>query len=309
MKAIVSISSLNNYSKSDVSLESFLKRYAIFYDEIFIDTEQRNIGQGYCNSTFPEYWFSNKTNEDFISKLINSDIYPFTPLSENKKLKLNIEERFNNFFSDGVSSVIHAYAKNVYKYLHPRNFEDDFGYLLDYEYEIERLRDDLLYDLASNLVLNNKFEDTSINLPPILSRVVKRNHLKNSDLPIATLFSTELVIPDFDSIFDWNDVIELRKDSYITSFREKLKNIKYSKSIDEHLVDELQNSTYDLIDLVKPNKGANLAKAILGNLPLPIPVNPIAIAISLEGLANDKHIEKKYGHLFFLSKVRDIANK
>lgn len=105
----------------------------------------------------------------------------------------------------------------------------------------------------------------------------------------------------------WERVFELRASPFLEAFR--LKIAELDRLIREagggrevqDILDELER--HDLRELaatVKPNPRGAWAKAVAANIPLPIPVNPVSIAMSAVDVkgAYDRH--QRFGWLYFL---------
>lgn len=109
----------------------------------------------------------------------------------------------------------------------------------------------------------------------------------------------------------WDEIIELRKSEFNKDFRIKIfewteeyshnpNNIEIETKIEKFIDD----AKFDFIEKHKPNLIKSTLTGIAGNIPLPIPVNPVSIVSSVNQVRKEKNIKNEFGWLFFIQKAR-----
>lgn len=105
----------------------------------------------------------------------------------------------------------------------------------------------------------------------------------------------------------WDHVFGLRSSTFVEAFRKKISQLdRLIKESDNRrdigaILDEFERR--DLRELaltVKPDAKSAWARALTANVPLPIPVNPVAIALSAADLKGTYERRKRFGWLYFL---------
>lgn len=143
---------------------------------------------------------------------------------------------------------------------------------------------------------------------------------------LQKLFSTAMMQKPFDlfsEIFNyeiqnldsltWEQVLETKNHDYFKQFRRKMIDIQNEVNKgDKNSVFEIVNDIKmmemeELIIKQKPvSTTKSVFKGIASNVPLPIPINPIAIYTDVKQIIEDRDIMKKYGWLYFLLDLRRI---
>lgn len=104
---------------------------------------------------------------------------------------------------------------------------------------------------------------------------------------------------------DWDKVLDLRHHQFIEAFRVKISELHtYSLRNDSKLLaevfDEIQR--HDLLEIAKlmrPAPGWTMCKAFVSNIPFPIPINPLSVALSAKDVFQQYKYAKKFGWLYF----------
>lgn len=122
------------------------------------------------------------------------------------------------------------------------------------------------------------------------------------------LFSEFLIqkIPDLNS-YSWDEIMKLRNHEFFNRFREKMvrlcaqlrcvPNTRELRSVfDEILRDDMEK----MMNLFRPSPRLSAVKAVVSNIPLPIPINPLGIVFTAKELRKQIAASKKYGWLYFL---------
>jgi hypothetical protein len=112
----------------------------------------------------------------------------------------------------------------------------------------------------------------------------------------------------------WERIIELRSSRFLNAFRAKLGELDRlirdgQKAGDiRAIVDELERDDLrELARLVEPNAKSAWAKAVAANLPLPIPLNPVSVALSAIDVKASYDRQQRFGWLYFLLEVDAAA--
>jgi hypothetical protein len=146
------------------------------------------------------------------------------------------------------------------------------------------------FSIPENFVLNSYIKyNTSPAISPKIDNISK---------------SINSLIPSVDQL-DWNEIFEIRGDHRIKSFREWL-NHNSQDIQDIGMVEAINKELWAALGELKPGLAANSVKGVLGNLPLPIPINPMAIVTSLYDIGKNIQFNKKYNWLLF---TYDLRNK
>lgn len=116
---------------------------------------------------------------------------------------------------------------------------------------------------------------------------------------------------DFGTL-SWDEIIILRKSEFVNDFRKKVWewtqkfNTDTSSAEIEAKIDKyIDDAKFDFIEKRKPNLIKSILTGILGNIPLPIPINPISIYSSGQQVLSDYKSRKEFGWLLFIQKARN----
>ncbi|WP_133255962.1 hypothetical protein [Rhodopseudomonas palustris] len=115
---------------------------------------------------------------------------------------------------------------------------------------------------------------------------------------------TDVEIPGFNGL-SWDDVAELRQSDYLKAFRTKFFQLS-NAGRSSRIMDEYRDALERLADYCRPKVGRNVLLGVLGNIPLPIPINPISIGSSVQTVAKDLRMKSEFGWAFF---VRDVQTR
>lgn len=108
----------------------------------------------------------------------------------------------------------------------------------------------------------------------------------------------------------WRQLLELKRSDFLKDFR-----IKFFEWIAEfetkgdlnnfenNINRYLRDSNFEFLNANKPKLAKNMALGILGNVPLPIPINPISIYSSIMTIREDILKRKQFGWLFFIQEA------
>jgi hypothetical protein len=109
----------------------------------------------------------------------------------------------------------------------------------------------------------------------------------------------------------WDEIIILRKSDFLKDFRKKIfewtneyltlnNQQEFQLKIDKYIED----AKFEFIEKQQPKLFKTILTGITGNIPLPIPVNPVSVLASVQQIKNEMNNKKDYGWLFFIQKAR-----
>ena len=117
----------------------------------------------------------------------------------------------------------------------------------------------------------------------------------------------------------FDEVLELRRHEYFTSFRSKtaqivehILSISNVAEIKRVINEEELKDIKILEDLFRPRSGLKLLRALIGSLPIPIiPLNPVGVYEAIDTARKETKAAKEVGWLYFVSdfKERDIHGR
>lgn len=305
MDVISSIPSLFNFQREGISRDGLMKRYAILFDHIIFNRHGAPIGD-FCIESLAE----------FVSMFIS----PGESLKERKSLGEN--RRFQNLFVDCWDVV--KDAENFESIRHDvvpeeaRNRLSGFCFsevrringlpANSYEFDIDdvnELSGDLYADIGLNILAEAEGLDFIPNYSPIIGRALE-NEVVLANGQCHELFSGGLLIPNFDS-FSWGEVLELREDKYVKSFRAAVYElIKSEAPFEAALQQKVQDDLWALAADVRPNVRQSVLAGIGSNLPFPMALNPIGVGLALKDIRDNRARENRYGHVFFIQAARQL---
>jgi hypothetical protein len=117
------------------------------------------------------------------------------------------------------------------------------------------------------------------------------------------LNAANLLLPDAGEL-TWQEVFEIRDLSEAESFRRWLHSRNVSDRSIEH---DIVGALLEIVEECRPNRGMELFKGVVSNLPLPLPINPASLALSLKSIAKAQQFHEKYDWSLFLKRTRKTA--
>ena len=103
------------------------------------------------------------------------------------------------------------------------------------------------------------------------------------------------------------EILALREHEYFASFRRKTREIVNRASsigdLNRIIEDEEESDRKALEDLFRPKPVPTLLRAIIGNLPIPMAVNPVSAYDAATSVRRDVKAARDLGWLYF---VRDL---
>jgi hypothetical protein len=153
----------------------------------------------------------------------------------------------------------------------------------------------------------NARSPTSIIAEEREDRVIQQLHGRRTELAafgnFLSVMSGHMSDP---SKLSWEEVIDLREHKYVAGFRDKIRQLSgLVKANDEKQVMGLLAEMYDrdlkeIARITRPSRGRALLKAVAGNLPLPLLMNPVSATLSLVDIGQDRRMDEQFGWLYFL---------
>lgn len=302
------MSSIFNFERENISRIGLMKRYALLFDNIVFNRYGAPVGRtGICNTLgewvamlvapgdTPNERKKLGKNKAFSEMFIDCwDIVENPEEFEYKKFQILDKET-----QDRIGNFCFSETRRVNNLPH-----DSFEFDID---EVNALSSDINSDIGLNLLALSEGIDIIPSYSPIISRALNNEIQKNGG-ESYDLFQSDLVIPNFED-FSWDEILELRSDKYIHSFRTVVYDLmKKNVNLDISLLEKVQSDLWSLAEYVKPNVGKTYLEAIGANLPSPIIVNPVGVAMSLRDIYQARQIDKKYGHIYFVQKLKNIQS-
>lgn len=312
--------SLNLYSETNSDNPgNFLKRNAILFEKLVI--VPRGIGaldgtgiftkESYLNSYSKEQI---KDKKEFSKLLLSIDDF------------VDTEEDSRNFYSPqnpetsmwtGENS--HEYIQFIMEYVQKKNgYDKPVIQSREHKKELEYYIGTISMDFQILTEASLKFTNFSGLYSEIHEKAFKATYNKDINATKEKkVINTVETINHFDfGTLTWDEIIVLRKSGFVNDFREKIFEWteEYKNGVDNLAVEQkidkfINDAKFDFIEKRKPNFIRSLLTGILGNIPLPIPINPISVLSAGEQIINDKKINKEFGWLMFIQKTRKTATK
>lgn len=282
-----------------------MKRYAILFDKIIFNRHGAPIGDGLIGSL-----------SDFVSMLVSSgdNLQERLSLGRNRRFQslfvdcwdmVRDVEKFESMRFQIVSAEAQARLSDFcFSEVRRNNNLPSESYAFDID-DVNELSSDLYADIGLNILAVSEGFDVIPNYSPIIGRALA-NETQFSGGQCHELFNGGLLIPDFDA-FTWDEILELRDDKYVKAFRNAVYVLMGSNtSLDSSLQQRVQTDLWSLANDVRPNVRQSVLAGIGSNLPSPLLVNPIGISLAWKDIHDNRERDKKYGHIFFIQKMRSV---
>ena len=118
-------------------------------------------------------------------------------------------------------------------------------------------------------------------------------------------------IPDLTSL-PWDRVLEIREHPHAESFRARMRRLaadihggEYSDSI-EAFEEIERRDLREIARLCQPAPLSALFRMITGNIPLPLPVNPISLWIGAREVRRERRMQETFGWIYFLMDIEGL---
>ncbi|MFQ6334005.1 hypothetical protein [Methylophilus sp. 3sh_L] len=304
MDAISSIPSLMLFEKEGISIEGLMKRYAILFDKVIFNR------RGAPYEVF---------GINHVAELVSIFLTPQGSLTQRKALGSN--KKFRELFVDcwDVVSDADKFEADRYAVINdlPLDGLGDFCFAEirrennlsedSYDFDIDDVKilsGDLYADIGLNFLAVSEGLDVIPNYSPIIGRALT-NEITKRNGQCHDLFGGDLLIPNFDS-YSWDEILELREDRHIKAFRKvAVDAMEGSKPLDTAIEQRVMSDLFRLARDVKPDVTHAVLNGVGSNLPSPLMVNPLAIALSMKDVKDNMDRDKKYGHVYFIQGMRE----
>lgn len=288
--------------------EENLKSLCLYNEKIILSVDSK-IVQGYLTALAKNYGINHRLLKNTFISI--EEILPDIHIDELVGRNIDPIDLLGQILTDSViNSFLQDYADKQNISLETllqeinTNSSYKYGYYKNVGYQINSL-------LASLLLYNKVNSKISCSLTSFskaenfaIQSYITYNNVKEGQTSSNNLHDEiNYLLPSISSL-NWNELFEIRHDGRIKAFRTWVNNKKneiLSEGVESVLIKELWNTFKEL----KPNLYANSAKAIIGNFPLPIPVNPFSIASSIYDISKNIKFQKDYSWLFFIFDTRN----
>ena len=115
----------------------------------------------------------------------------------------------------------------------------------------------------------------------------------------GTLNAANLLLPKAGDL-TWQELFEIRCTPEAESFRRWLYSQDWARSGNKTIQQDIIGALLEIIDDCRPNLGAELLKGVASNIPLPLPINPASVVLSLKAIGEAQQFKEKYGWSLFL---------
>ena len=295
MKTITGFSTVMNFERDGIPAHVLYKRLAIFFDEVIFNPRYCPIGR---DDLF-------KTHTDYLAMLVSGSIAAGKTLAKTKGFKsvfINCWDYIEDVekFETGLENILDKELMNkIFSYAYEKEMPE--GAIIHTK-EFKQLCGDMWRDLQ----LYNGFKEIEPNTAGNLSSHFGEaftDFSRSEGILINELSLNSTQIPDFSEL-SWEQIFELRKDSSIKKFRDKiLANFDQSKGIDSEIISGL----WEIASYARPNIKGTILKGILSNIPSPIIINPVGLGTAIKDTYDDYKLEESKGWLFFIQKARALT--
>lgn len=259
---------LNAYSKEDVKYKKELEQILLTIEDFV--SEEDEIRKFYMPDN-PEtsMWMGNNSDEyiDFIMKYVQEKNGYDSPKIQSRDHKKELE-----YYVGTISMDLQILTETILNF-------DSFSGLFS---EIHEQAFTATYGKNETMSENKK----------VISAIESINHF------------------DF-GVLTWDEIIILRKSEFIKDFRKKITewthdytNSLNNKDFECGIEKFIDDAKFDFIDRHKPNRIKSTLTGIAGNIPLPIPINPVSILSSINQVRKESKTKKDFGWLLFIQKAR-----
>jgi hypothetical protein len=119
--------------------------------------------------------------------------------------------------------------------------------------------------------------------------------------------AANLLMPDAGEL-SWEEVFDIRERPEALSFRQWLHSRNWANSDNKSIEQDVIGALLDVVDDCRPNVGTEILKGVASNIPLPIPINPAGLAMSVKSIFDARRFRRKYDWAFFLRERRKRLN-
>lgn len=157
-----------------------------------------------------------------------------------------------------------------------------------------------VYSLSEILWWQKNYPDSTLMAADFVEEIVSQASF-NTDQSTGAGQIAECQVPDIAAL-SFADIVSLRGSDYLSNFRAKYHELSARNEVNE-LLKHYQAAMEKLVDEVKPHAGIEVAKGVLGNLPIPF-VNPFGIAATFNDIRTAVKRKQNYGWMYFLREMK-----
>jgi hypothetical protein len=302
---VAAVSSMNSLlasaSLTQEHPQILLKRAALYYDEILLVptsiTAAFSGERRYDHARLLEGFIGRKPSAEDLRLFPPTEAFELTPDSADEL----VSEAFSglDFSTTYGASFWSAIEDTIDRRATPTS--DRFS--------LQKRATTLGYDLVASAALSSA---TGVTFEPVTTDLHYQafGRADTSATPHAQITScmTELALPDWGSI-SWEQIHSLRQSAEVAGFRRAVESFSQaSKDLDDLRIAERIQTEFvsQLLAFVREHRPSPVAKGVvglIGNVPLPIPVNPLSVAQALADVYKDWRSRKKYGWVLLLSRL------
>ena len=133
---------------------------------------------------------------------------------------------------------------------------------------------------------------------PLHTRVMKALGREWNGDPFPEILElAEKRIVDY-GVLPWREILKLRRSSFVDEFRDRMKTMR-SES-EGSVMNALWSDLWRFAQENRPSPRRTLLSGVLGNLPLPLVLNPVSVAQSVRDVWRANHQEGSFGWLYFV---------
>jgi hypothetical protein len=113
------------------------------------------------------------------------------------------------------------------------------------------------------------------------------------------LKAANLLLPNAGDL-TWQEVFEIRDTPEAESFRRWLHSREWVNIGNKTIEQDIIGALLEIVEDCRPNVGIEVLKGIASNIPLPLPINPASIALSLRAIGQAQQFTERYEWSLFL---------
>ncbi len=124
--------------------------------------------------------------------------------------------------------------------------------------------------------------------------------------PLDLVEVADVMVPDVD-LLSWDEILYLRSQPGFGQGQQLMREAQTRRDVNA-VRRWADRQLSDLVLKLQPSMTKSLLNAFVGNLPIPLPVNPIGIAQSVADITSTARINHEFGGVFWLERARGLAD-
>lgn len=181
-----------------------------------------------------------------------------------------------------------------------------------YMNRLKKLNNDKLADTALGY-LKDKVPESYYFVEHFFSKIIIP--YAKMDLPNKLILQTanniiNIEVPELQSL-GYSEILWLKKKVVgITNFpawlHRKIKELDWDlpKISDKDLLSFISDQLWALVRMVKTDPKLTICKGIIGNIPLPIPINPVGVVSTIVDIKKERELKKEFEGIFILAELK-----